>query len=96
MSLFVVQHRHSPESCPASDPIMAPMLLSQLSEQNAQRLGVTIQSEAVINGGHTLYLTLEADDKESVERLMKPFAEFGAVDIQAASHCEAVVERGGC
>ena len=96
MALFVVQHRHNPDSCPASDPIMAPLLLAQLSEQNARRLGVAIRSEAVVNGAHTLYLTVEAANRESVERLMKPFAEVGTIEIQAASHCEAVVERGGC
>jgi hypothetical protein len=75
---------------------MAPMLLSQLWRQNARRFGVTIQSEAVIDGGHTLYLTVEAADRESVERFMNPFAQVGSVEVQAASRCEAVVERGAC
>ncbi|MEK6756265.1 MAG: DUF3303 family protein [Bacteroidota bacterium] len=96
MALFVVQHQHSPESCPAGDTMMAPMLLSQLSEQNAQRFGVIIQSEAVIDGGHTLYLTVEAPDRKSVEQFMQPFAQIGSVEVWPASHCEVVVERGAC
>ena len=31
MSLFVVEHQHSAETCPAGDPQMAPMLLQILS-----------------------------------------------------------------
>ena len=60
MKLFVVQHKHPAEKCPAGDSQMAPMLLSHLSTKNAKKFGVHIQSEAVIDGGHTLYLTLEA------------------------------------
>lgn len=96
MPLFIVQHRHSPETCPARDKNMASRLLSHLSPENAERFGVRIQSEAVVDGGHALYLTLEATDKESVSRFMQPFAQAGSVDIFPASRCEAVVDRGVC
>ncbi|GEM_PF-779043 len=96
MKLFVVQHRHSAEACPAHDPHMASMLLAHLSRQNAHRFGVNIHSEAVIDGGHTLYLIVEAENKESVSKFMEPFTQAGTVEIQPASRCEAVVERGEC
>ena len=75
---------------------MAPMLLSQLSRENASRFGITIRSEAVIDGAHTLYLTVEAVDRESVERFMSPFSQVGSVEVLPASHCEVVVARGAC
>jgi len=96
MSLFVVRHQHSPEHCPATDKQMAPILLTHLSRENAKQFGVTIQSEAVIDGAHTLYLIVDALDKDNVHRYMEPFARAGSVEVLPASRCETVVERGVC
>jgi hypothetical protein len=96
MPLFVVTHQHDAETCPAGDPQMAPMLLQHLSPSNAASFGVSIHSEAVVDGGHTLYLILDAPDGESVERYMTPFAMAGSVEVQPASPCEVVVARAAC
>jgi hypothetical protein len=96
MALFVTRHQHAPEQCPAADPQMGPMLLSHLSSDNAARYGITIQGEAVVNNAHTLYLIVEAPDRERVEQFMAPFAQAGSVEVLPASTCEAVVDRGGC
>jgi hypothetical protein len=96
MALFVARHQHSPEQCPAGDPEMGPMLLTHLSPENAAKQGVTIQSEAVANGTHTLYLIVEADGQEPVDGFMAPFAEVGTVEVLAASPCAAVTARGSC
>ena len=66
MSLFVVQHVHEAEKCPAGDAEMGPMLLKIISDQNASNYGVTVKSEAVLDGRHTLYMTVDAED-EGVE-----------------------------
>jgi hypothetical protein len=96
MSLFVVEHRHPGDHCPARDPQMASMLLAHLSPASAQKHGLTIQAEAVLNSGHALYLIVDGPDEDSVNRFMQPFARAGSVQVLPASHCEAVVERGGC
>lgn len=96
MSLFVVQHRHDAERCPAKDPQKAPMLLKHLAPGNAKSYDLNIQAEAVINNAHTLYMIVEAKDRESVQRFMQPFAMAGSVEILPASTCEDVVTRGGC
>jgi hypothetical protein len=96
VSLFLVKHQHPAEACPARDAQMAPMLLQHLSHENAAQHGVTIRSEAVIDGGHTLYLVVDADDSNRVERYMAPFAMAGSVEVLAASPCEQVVARAAC
>lgn len=96
MSLFVVQHRHEANRCPARDPRMAAQLLQHLSAANATRYGLTIRGEAVIDNAHTLYMIVEGPDRQSVDRFMQPFAQAGTVEVLAASPCEAVVARGGC
>jgi hypothetical protein len=96
MSLFVVQHRHEADRCPARDPRMAQMLLKHLSPQNSESYGLTIRAEAVVNNAHTLFMIVDGPDRESVHRFMQPFAQAGTVEILSASPCEVVVSRGGC
>jgi hypothetical protein len=96
MSLFVVHHKHSAETCPAGHPEMGPMLVQHVSPQNAGKFGVNVRGDAVINGQHTFYLILEADDEGKVKEFMSPFYQAGSVDIWPASSCEQVVERARC
>jgi len=96
MSLFVVRHQHSAETCPARDANMGQMLLKHLSPRNASQYGVTIYGDGVVDGQHTLYLIVEADHSSQVEEFMKPFRQAGSVEVMPASTCEAVVARAGC
>lgn len=96
MSLFVVRHEHSPETCPAGHPEMGPMLVQHVSPQNAQQFGVTMHGDAVVDGQHTFFLILEASDEGRVKEFMAPFYQAGAVEIMPASTCEQVVERARC
>jgi hypothetical protein len=96
VSLYLVKHQHSAETCPAGHPQMGPMLLQHLSPPNAEQFGVDIKSEAVIDGGHTLYLIAETDDEANLDRFMAPFAQAGSVEVLPASPCEAVVARAAC
>jgi hypothetical protein len=72
------------------------MLLAHLSPDNAATYGITIHGEAVINDAHTLYMIVDAPDRERVAQFMTPFAQAGSVEVLAASTCEAVVGRRGC
>jgi len=96
MALFVTRHQHAAERCPAADPQMGSMLLAHLSPDNAATYGITIHSEAVVNDAHTLYMIVDAPDRERVTQFMTPFAQAGSVEVLAASTCEAVVGRRGC
>ena len=96
MKLFVVRHQHPADRCPARQPEMGAMLLAHLNPVNAERQGVRIKGEGVVDGQHTLYLILEAEDRGKVEAFMQPFAQVGSVEIWKASTCEEVVERQQC
>jgi hypothetical protein len=96
MGLFVVQHRHAAEHCPAGNREMAPMLLQHLSAANTSRHGITIRGEAVVDNAHTLYLIAEAPSQERMQQFMAPFAQAGSVEVLTASPCETVIERGDC
>lgn len=96
MSLFVVQHQHTGETCPAQSPEMGQMLLTHLSPSNAAEFGVKIHGDAVVDGGHALYAIVEADEKQQVDQFFAPFAMAGVVNVMPASSCEVVVDRRGC
>ncbi len=96
MPLFVVEHKHAAETCPAGHPEMGPMLLKHVSPANATKFGVTIHSDAVIDGKHAYYLIVDAESEDNVREFMAPFAQAGTVEISAASSCERVVARGEC
>jgi hypothetical protein len=96
MSLFVVRHQHDADTCPAKNPSMGAMLLKHLSPSTARKFGITIQGEGVIDGKHTLFMIVEAEEASQVDSFMGPFKQAGPVEIWPASECETVVERGGC
>ena len=95
MPLFVVQHRHAPEACPASLD-WGPQLLAHVSAATAARHGVAIEAEAVIEGEHGLLLIVEAADRERVERFLDFLAGFGSIEVLPACSSEGAVARGGC
>ena len=96
MSLFVAQHKHAAETCPAGHPEMGPMLVQHVSPENAAKFGVNVQSEAVVDGAHTFYLIIDAPSEANVREFMAPFSQMGSVEVWPASSCEAVVDRGKC
>ena len=71
------------------------MLLRRLSAEGAERYGVTIHAEAMIEGAHSLTMILEGPDHAKVTEFMGPSAQGGSVSAQPAYRCEAVVARGG-
>jgi hypothetical protein len=95
MSLFVVKHQHAAETCPAGDPQMGPMLAQHVSPAGAQQFGLSIQGEAVVDGGHTLFLIVEGE-REKVDQFMAPFGQMGSVEVLPSSRCEQVVARAAC
>lgn len=96
MSLYFVQHQHSPETCPAGHPEMGPMLVKHVSPQNAKAFGVDVKADVVLDGQHTFTLILEADSEDKIKDFMAPFYQAGSVEISPASSCEQVVDRAQC
>jgi len=96
MALFVAEHRHPADRCPASNPQMAPFLLQLLSAPEAAKHGITIQGEAVARGQHHLYLVVDGPNEAAVKSWLAPFGQAGSLEVLPASSCEEVVSRGKC
>jgi DMSO/TMAO reductase YedYZ molybdopterin-dependent catalytic subunit len=96
MPLFIVRHQHDPNHCPAADPYNGANLLNYLSRPNFRKHGLTVHSEAVARGEHTVYMIVEAAHQSLVRNYLAPFAMAGSLEIYPASTCAGVVSRGGC
>jgi hypothetical protein len=93
--LFVAQHRHPADQCPAS-PGSGPLLLSRVSAAAAARYGVTIEAEALIDGEHLLLLVVQAASQQAVERFLAFLPGPGCLRVRSACNAEDAVQRGGC
>lgn len=96
MTLFVAEHAHTAQTCPAGNPQLAAGLLQLVAPTNAAKHGVAIRGEAVANGKHHLYLIVEAANVDTVRTYLAPFGQFGSLTITPSSSCEEVVHRGAC
>ncbi len=96
MPLYIVEHRHDADRCPAGDPKMAPFLLQLLSPAAAKTRGVNIHAEAVERGGHHLYVIVDSANEQQVREYLAPFGQAGTLRVVEASTCEDVVHRGAC
>lgn len=93
--MFVAQHRHPADQCPAS-PGSGPLLLSRVSAAAAASYGVTIEAEALIDGEHLLLLVVQAASQEAVERFLAFLPGPGYLRVLPACSAEDAVQRGGC
>jgi hypothetical protein len=93
--LFVAQHRHPADRCPASSE-SGPVLLSRVSAAAAARYGVTIEAEALMDEEHLLLLVVQAASQEAVERFLAFLPGPGYLRVLPACSAEEAVQRGGC
>jgi hypothetical protein len=96
MPLYIAQHEHPADRCPAGNPQMAPALLQLVSNSNAEKHGIKIHADGVLKGKHHLYVIVDGPSEESVRKYFAPFGMAGTLEVAPASHCEEVVAQGHC
>jgi hypothetical protein len=96
MPLYFVEHKHAAETCPTKDRNMMAMLGQHVSQENASKFGITIQTDVVHPGEHRLNMVLVASDQSKIDEFMKPFGMVGSVAVKEVHTCEQVVETGQC
>jgi hypothetical protein len=56
MPMYLVEHRHTAETCPTRNPDLVRQLVNHVSEANAARFGVKILADWVYEPEHTVIL----------------------------------------
>ena len=93
MPMYLVEHTHPAETCPARDPNMVRQLESHVSDANAEKYGVKILADFVREVEHTTLLVLEADSPEKVTNFALPFLMAGPITIKTGETCAQVARR---
>jgi hypothetical protein len=96
MSLYLVEHQHSAETCPTKNRDMMLMLGQHVSQETADKFGIKIHSDVVLPGQHHMIMVLEADSQKPIDEYMQPFSMVGSVDVKEVKTCEQVVESATC
>ncbi len=93
MGLYLVEHHHSAESCPAQNVEMATALAGHVTPDNAAKFGLSVVSDCVVEGEHTLFLLVDSDSQDKVEAFAAPFKQAGPTTIKPAITCDIVAGR---
>ncbi len=93
MPLFLLEHHHREEACPATNAEAARALANHVSPTNATKYGVKVLSDCVFEGEHTLLVVGEADSAEKMATFAAPFMQFGPTTIRPVITCEIVAGR---
>jgi len=96
MPLYLVEHRHTAETCPTKNREMMLMLGKHVTQPTADQFGIKIHSDVVHPGEHRMMLVLEAAEQSKVDEYVKPFGMVGTVEVKEVSTCEQVVETAVC
>ena len=96
MSLYLVEHKHSAETCPTQNRDMMLMLGQHVTQDTADKFGVKIHADVVHPGEHRMMMVLEADSQQPVDEYMQPFTMVGSVDVKEVTTCEQVVATATC
>ncbi|HUI05744.1 MAG TPA: DUF3303 family protein [Verrucomicrobiae bacterium] len=90
MGLYLVEHTHTAEKCPAKDPQMVRKLASHITPANAQNYGVKILADWVNDIEHRAVLVLETDSEDKAAKFARPFLKFGELKVSLGITCAEV------
>ena len=90
MALYLIEHHHTPDTCPTRNPDMVRALRSHVTSESAQRLDVRLLADWVNEPEHTVVLIVEADNPDKAESFAAPFKQVGSVSVKAGETCEQV------
>lgn len=88
MPLFLVEHRHTAETCPTQDPNMVRQLRDHVSDENAAKMGLKILGDWASEPDHHVVFIVEASDADAVENLAGPFRQIGDVSVAEGLTCD--------
>ena len=94
MGLFIVEHAHTDDTCPANSmegvKIMGDLVLGK---EHAERTGTKLLDDYHVRGQHRLLLLVEAGSRQNAEDYAKPFKTVGSTQVLELDHCTAVMQQ---
>ena len=93
MPLFLIDHHHTPETCPTRNPDMVRALRAHVTPENAEQQGVKLLADWACEPEHHVVFVVETDEQEKAERFAAPFAHVGTVKVTMGMTCEQVAKE---
>ena len=90
--LFLIEHRHTEETCPTRNLDMVRALRAHVSPENALKMGVRVHGDWANEPDHHVVFIVEADSQSTAEGFAAPFAGVGTVEVTAGFTCEEVAK----
>ncbi|MBI4498710.1 MAG: hypothetical protein HY689_12525 [Chloroflexi bacterium] len=88
MPLYLVEHKHTAQTCPTNNPEMVRALAGHVNQATADTYGVKILADWVDEPQHTVILVLEAASPDKAANFALPFLTIGSITIRAGATCE--------
>ena len=92
MALYLVEHTHTPDTCPTKNLDMVRALAGHVTDENAAKFGVKIVADFVREVDHNVMLVLEADSADKVATFAVPFLGAGPITIKQGETCAQVAK----
>lgn len=90
--LFHVTHKHTAQTCPADDKEKVKNTWGKVLK-SADEVGVKLISAYVDAPAHTVFLVLDADSPEKLEKFFFPVLKIGHGDIRPVTDAMETVKR---
>ncbi len=90
--LFHITHTHPPELCPARDPKLVRMTWGK-ALKSVKEVGIELKAAYGDTPAHTLYLIVESDTVEKIEKFLFPVFSIGTAKVSPVTDAMETVKR---
>ena len=93
MPLFLIEHRHTSETCPTHNPDMVRALRAHVTPENAEKQGVKLLADWANEPDHHVVFVIDSPTLDAAERFGAPFKSVGSVEVTLGLTCEQVARE---
>jgi hypothetical protein len=92
MALYLIEHRHTSQTCPTSNPEMVRALRAHVTPENAEKLGVKLVADWANEPDHHVVFVVDSPSQAAADRFAAPFGQVGTVEVTMGLTCEEVAK----
>ena len=93
MPLFLIEHRHTAETCPTQSPDLVRALRAHVTPENAEKHGLKLLADWVNEPDHHVVIVVDSPTQSAAEGFGAPFKMAGSVEVTLGLTCEQVAKE---
>jgi len=91
--LFLIEHRHTEQTCPTHNPDMVRALRDHVTPEHAESMGVKLRADWANEPDHHVVFVVDTDTQAKAEGFAAPFRQAGSVEVTMGLTCEQVASQ---